>query len=82
VLDDSRCPGDAICVTAGDATIRIHVSDRRVITIVDKYELRIYSAKSVNHGDVTITLVDLAPYPFHSRPFDPSEYRATLRITR
>jgi len=27
-------------------------------------------------------LVELAPYPFASRPTQPGDYRATLRVTR
>lgn len=44
VIGDSRCRGDALCITGGDAIVRID--------------------------------------PFASRPFDPSEYRATLRLVR
>jgi hypothetical protein len=28
------------------------------------------------------TLVSLDPYPFHSRPIRPADYRATLRVRR
>jgi hypothetical protein len=31
---------------------------------------------------VSIALVELAPYPFLSRPTQPGDYRATLRMTR
>jgi hypothetical protein len=34
------------------------------------------------YGDLTIALVELAPYPFSSRTIEPDEYRATLRVTR
>jgi hypothetical protein len=82
VVSDSRCPGDAVCITAGDAIVRIYVSDSRPITIVDTYELHTADMKPVDHGDVTIALVSLAPYPFSSRPIDPADYRVTLRVTR
>lgn len=36
----------------------------------------------VSHDDLTITLVELMPYPFSSMPFSPDQYRATLRVTR
>jgi hypothetical protein len=38
--------------------------------------------KPVTHEDLTIALVELAPYPFSSRPIQPGDYRATLRVTR
>jgi hypothetical protein len=38
--------------------------------------------KPVTHDDLTIHLVELAPYPFSSRTIAPNEYRATLRVTR
>jgi hypothetical protein len=38
--------------------------------------------RPVKHGDLTIELVQLSPYPFSSRTIQPDEYRATLRVTR
>ena len=36
----------------------------------------------IRHREYKVELLELSPYPFSSRPFDPSEYRARLRITR
>ena len=36
----------------------------------------------VSFDDVQVRLVELQPYPFSSRPFDPADYRATLRVVR
>lgn len=78
VEGDSRCPGDAVCIQGGDATVRITVSDggtdRRV-------ELHTGTMLPVRYGRCSITMVELAPYPFSSRPFPPSDYRVTLRVT-
>ena len=38
--------------------------------------------KPVTHEDLAIALVELTPYPFSSRPIQPGDYRATLRVTR
>jgi hypothetical protein len=76
---DSRCPGDAICVWAGDATVRLEVTaaSGRV-----ERELHTARAQPVSHEGATIDLVSLDPYPFQSRPIQPGDYRATLRVRR
>ena len=79
VSGDSRCPADAICITGGDAIVSITVRSNGRST---NYELHTGSMAPVQHEDVTITLVQLAPYPFSSRTIQPDEYRATLKATR
>jgi hypothetical protein len=80
VTGDSRCPADAICIQGGDAVVHIELRsfDGRAI----QYELHTGSLQPVVHGDVTIALETLEPYPFSSRPIEPSDYRATLRLSR
>ncbi len=81
VFADSRCPGDAICVWAGDATVRFVV-----VTSGDaaaSYDLHTMDLKPARHRDLTIALEALDPYPFASLgPIKPEDYRATVRITR
>jgi hypothetical protein len=81
VTGESRCPLDAICVWAGDATVHVGVSEAGSI---DRYELHTGDPvrKVVSHRGFTIHLVDLQPYPASTRPIAPSEYRVTLRVTR
>ena len=79
VMGDSRCPADALCITGGDAIVRI------AITAGDNQgerDLHTGNMEPVVFEGVRIELVQLDPYPFSSRPIDPGEYRATLRITR
>jgi hypothetical protein len=81
VANDSRCPGDAICVWAGDATVRVVVSTSGGASA--SYELHMFGNKPVQHRDLTIALEELNPYPFHSQgPIPPGDYRVTLKITR
>ena len=81
VANDSRCPGDAICVWAGDATVRVVVTVSG--GIASSYELHTFDLKPVQHLDTTITLEALSPYPFASKgPIPPADYRVTLKITR
>jgi hypothetical protein len=79
VVGDSRCPADALCVLGGDAIVRIEV------TTPDGqrgYDLHTGNQRPVMHGDLTIRLLQLEPYPFSSHPIDPATYRATLRVVR
>jgi hypothetical protein len=80
VEGDSRCPADAVCITGGDATVKIHVVDGSGRQI--RYELHTGDMKPVMHQAMTIALIALAPYPFSTAPVDPKEYRATLKVTQ
>ena len=81
VANDSRCPGDAICVWAGDATVRVVVIMSGGVS--SSYELHTFDPKPVQHLDGTIALEALSPYPFASKgPISPGDYRVTLKITR
>lgn len=80
VLGDSRCPADVMCVWGGDAVVRIEVFQER--GGMQEYDLHTGDMKPVQHGDLTIALVQLQPYPFSTGPIRPEDYRATLRVTR
>jgi hypothetical protein len=79
VLGDSRCPADALCIQGGDAVVKLRVTDgdkRRNV------ELHTGNLQRVTSGDLTIDLLELAPYPFSSRPIQPEDYRARIRVMR
>lgn len=79
VSGDSRCPADVACVQGGDAIVHITVvssAGRRA------YDLHTGDMRPVRHDGLTITLVELSPYPFSTRTIQPNEYRATLKVTR
>jgi len=80
VQSDSRCPGDATCIQAGDAIVRVEALSST--SGVKTYDLHTANSQPVRHGDVSIALVELTPYPFASRPTQLGDYRATLRVTR
>jgi hypothetical protein len=81
VTGDSRCPADVVCIQAGDAIVRIRVSD---IGDGAAYELHTgdSSRAAVTYSQLRIALVDLQPYPVSSRPIAAGDYRATLIVTR
>jgi hypothetical protein len=80
VSGDSRCPADAMCIQGGDALVQIVVLPTRGAS--QAYALHTGDMRPVSHEDLTIALVELSPYPFSSRPIQPADYRATLRVTR
>jgi hypothetical protein len=53
-------------------------SDRSTRDLV----LRTGDMQPVQHDGYTITLVQVAPYPFSARTIEPHEYRITLKVTR
>lgn len=76
---DSRCPADAYCILGGDAVVQVSVLSGAGIS---PYELHTGSMAPVRHDELTISLVQLMPYPFSSTPIPPEGYRVTLRVTR
>jgi hypothetical protein len=79
VTGDSRCPADAICIQGGDAIVSVTATSSGGAR---DHELHTGTMAPVRHDDLTIALVQLAPYPFSSGPIQPNDYRATLRVTR
>jgi hypothetical protein len=82
VTADSRCPGDAICIQAGDAQAAIEISGFGPSRSAELY-LVAAGKRSTTYADFTITFEALSPYPFLSQgPISPGAYRATFRIAR
>lgn len=82
VTADSRCPGDAVCIQAGDAQV---ATETTVLGSTKAAELYLVdpAKRTITHGGYTITFDALTPYPFLSLgPIAPSAYRATFKITR
>lgn len=80
VVSDSRCPGDAVCIWAGNGQIQV---EARSSTGVDTLTLNTYDgAKEGVAGGNRIRLVSLAPVPLASKPTDPKDYRATFTVSR
>ena len=80
VSGDSRCPADAFCVWAGDATVHVRALDAGADA---DYTLHTGDASrtAATHRQLRIELVQLAPYPFSSRTIAQDDYRATLKVT-
>jgi|SoiMethySBSTD1v2_1073268.scaffolds.fasta_scaffold2708104_2 hypothetical protein len=81
VPNDSRCPTDVQCISAGDATVELHVSgggaadaSHEVHTHDEPHEAR--------HGAWSVVLVKLEPRPVSTRPTPRGDYLVTLRVSR
>jgi hypothetical protein len=81
VTGDSRCPADAVCIQGGDAIVHVRVIDS---SGTRDHELHTgdSSRATASHRDLRLTLVQLQPYPFSSRPIRDEDYRATLQVSR
>lgn len=75
VVQDSRCPADAVCVQAGDAVVALTVGKAGV-------ELRSNSAPETVVGSYLLRLERVEPFVYVSRPIEPKDYRAVLKLTR
>lgn len=81
VLNDSRCPSDAQCVTAGDATVLVTAATGGAAA--RRYELHTdEGARDAVHGQFRLTMIGLKPVPSATRPVRASDYVLALRVSR
>lgn len=83
VKDDSRCPKDVTCVWAGNAAVRLWLTNGRggkAVTL-NTAKSPTLSDEAQYHG-YKIKLVDLNPYPRSSHKIAQSDYTATLLVTK
>jgi hypothetical protein len=80
VVSDTRCPANALCVWAGDALVRIDITQPARDRF--SYDLHMFNSQPVRHADVTIALLGLSPYPYAGQAIRPEDYRATFRVAR
>jgi hypothetical protein len=81
VTQDSRCPVDVQCVWEGDAAVSVEIDDRSAPTSYELHTSGRYP-REVTHGAYRVTLVRLDPAPRSSAPVSPSDYLATLSVSR
>jgi len=79
VPEDSRCPGDAVCVWIGNAGIQLAVVRDGVETPVRLNTALEPGAAPVGDG-LLVVLEGVAPVPTTAGPIDPADYRATLAV--
>ena len=81
VVSDSRCPINAVCVWAGEATIEVTVRGRGPEA---RYQLQLTpldpAKRTVTHRDIVLEFQALQPLPVAGQPTDRDSYRATIEI--
>ena len=74
VIEDSRCPMDALCVWAGQVVIDVSVGNASPA----RHSMR--PDESVLWDRFEVRLVRVEPYPSSAAPIEPSDYRARFRV--
>lgn len=78
VSNDSRCPEDVVCVTAGNAEVLLGVE-----TGGAQLEITLNSTDGLKEQSVNgwvIRLLDLQPTPRSDQPIEPGDYEVTLQV--
>jgi hypothetical protein len=80
VQSDSRCPMDAACVWAGDATISVTLNSMKGAT--ESREMHTQPVESqISYANYTIALTALVPYPRSSQEVPAAAYVATFVVS-
>jgi hypothetical protein len=77
VVNDSRCPVDVVCVSAGDAEVRLAVVGEGEDRTVSLHVMQ--EPRSVTIGAVRLELTGLTPSPRSTVTIPPTAYRARIR---
>jgi hypothetical protein len=81
LVEDSRCPKGTNCVWAGNATIKVKVSNARGESKF--FELNTNTgAKGDTLGGYQFTLESLTPHPANNIRIDRNGYTATFSVTK
>jgi hypothetical protein len=80
VLSESRCPIDAICITAGDASILVTFISRDGTGGARELHTQ-PDGSQITYGSYTIALTELQPFPRSSEPVIPADYVATFVVS-
>lgn len=86
LIEESRCPADAICVWEGRAVVQVQLQVQEAIF---NYELATFnsidldSLKTFTHDEYTIELMEVNPYPGNiGQQANEEDYSIELRITK
>jgi hypothetical protein len=80
VQNESRCPIDATCISAGNAAVQF------VLTSGDSIQSFILNTDMAPVDSVAfgyrVELLELSPLPSANKTLDPKEYSAKVKVTR
>ena len=81
VVNDSRCPGNALCIWAGNAEVRlVYLKDNHSVRFILN-TLPSFKTDTIING-YNIELVNLSPYPLTDTSIKQTDYKATIKVTR
>ncbi|MCL4257115.1 MAG: hypothetical protein KJZ53_01145 [Anaerolineales bacterium] len=82
IVQDSRCPADAICVSSGfvQAQFAIQEGNNTRVVVLTLGDMSSGDTNVMNVGEFTVTLVEVNPYPLASAPVDYADYTVTLEL--
>ncbi len=81
VSDDSRCPTDATCVWAGDATVTLRIQPAKGPAETAALHLNRPDARSATAAGLHLRLERLEPAPQTGRPIERGSYLAAIVIS-
>lgn len=84
VSDDSRCPVDVVCITAGDARVALRAqAPSQDVRTLELIVLGGGGSQATEYaGRFMVQVTKLEPAPMSTTPIPPNAYRATLVVTR
>ncbi|HLM69358.1 MAG TPA: hypothetical protein VK358_17595 [Longimicrobium sp.] len=81
LMEDSRCPSGAQCVTAGNAVVGLILHERGEATRPVRLNTHA-QPRTVSHEGYVITVVDVRPFPTAAGAPDEESYVVRLHIVR
>ncbi len=81
LVEDSRCPKGTECIWAGNAKIKVEISDRGRNKQTFEMNTNI-GAKGASYNGYSIELLDLIPVPANNVRINKNGYVATFAISR
>jgi hypothetical protein len=90
VTEDSRCPSDVQCIWAGRVSVLVELKiassgenlGRFGMTLTGDVESDIGNNDHLSIGGYLIELVNVMPYPISTRVIEPSQFVATLTVSK
>lgn len=80
VVADSRCPMDAMCIVAGDATVAVTITPGKGASAARELHTQ-SNGSQISYGSYTIALTALMPYPRASQQIPAADYIATFVVS-
>lgn len=80
VLEDSRCPADVDCVWAGNAKVKVQVTNTST-GVTKMMELNTSGGATADTmGRYTVRLVGVTPARNTGKKIEPEDYRITIKV--